>query len=199
MEQQTKLHKKSKDKRRKPGLESCANTESDVYGANKAAEMISSADHPLLNSARMKSKKHLISSGGKSESQSKISKAVKKLQDMEDHSSSFIKLYKAVKKRTRTIDTVGNLRQFLQNEKKMRQKKAKERVSRLLKKEDWNEFAKYIRKRIKNVKGRSLGDPETLQHMIGKTRIRVKFWLLFPHLKGKKPENWTAVLGTLAT
>lgn len=201
VEQQTKPHKKNKVKKRKPELESCGNTESDVCGASKAAKMISRVDQPLLNSARMKPKKHLkISSGGKNESQSKISKAAKKLRDMEDHCSpSFIRLYKAVKKRTRTIDSVGNLRQFLQNEKKMRQKKAKERVSRLLKKENWSEFAKYIRKRIENVEGQSLDDPETVQRMIGKTRIRVKFWLLFPHLKGKKPENWTAILGTLAT
>lgn len=167
----------------------------------KKKKEIKSANQPVLSSAKKKLKKNLMtSSGGNIKSQSKISKAVKKPQDMESHCSpAFVKLFKTVKKQTRNIDSESKLRKFLQTEKKNRQEKVKGRVSRLLKGDDWCKFAKFVRTRLENIQGLSLDDSEAQQHMINKTRVRVKFWLLFPHLKGKKPENWTTILGTLAT
>lgn len=201
VEEQTKPCKENKTaKKRKSNLENCVNPESNVAGSIKAVKMVSGANEPPLNSPRMKPKKSLKnSSGERTGHQDKINKLVREPQDMENHCSpSFVKLYKSVKKRTRTIDSVGNLRKFLQTEKKNRQEKVKGRVSRLLKKQDWSKFTKYVKKRLEDIEGLNLDGSEAVQHMIGKTRIRVKFWLLFPHLEGRKPENWTAILGTLA-
>lgn len=199
--QQTKQQERKVVKKSKLDRENCDNTESDAYGATKGRQEIKSVNQPLLSSAKKKPKKNLMtSSGGNTKSRSKISKAVKKPQDMESQCSpAFVKLFKAVKKQTRNIDSESNLRKFLQTEKKKRQEKVKGRVSRLLKGADWRKFAKFVRTRLENIQGLSLEDSEAEQHMINKTRVRVKFWLLFPHLKGKKPENWTTILGTLAT
>lgn len=200
VEQQTKPSKKNKVvEKSKSCLRKGSNTDLDGYGASKAAKKMKIDDQLPHNSSKQKPKKDFMKSdGGKTKNQT-IGKAVKKPQNMEKHCSpAFVKLFKAVKKQTRKIDSVGNLRKFLQSEKKNRQKKVQGRISHLLKEEDWTKFVKYVTKRLENIQALSLDGSETVQRMIGKTRVRVKFWLLFPHLRGQKPENWKTILGILA-
>lgn len=192
VELQPKPCKKNKVKKRKQNIQDFGGT---------AAKKVKSVNQPPLSSGKKKPNSDVMDlAEGKTKTKSTTSKTVKNPQNIENCCySGFIKLHKAVKKQTRNIDSVGSLRKFLQRETKNRQEKVKGRVSRLLKEEEWSKFEQYIRKRLENIQGLSSDDSNAVQHMIGKTRVRVKFWLLFPHLKGKKPENWKAILGTLVT
>ncbi|XP_045125885.1 uncharacterized protein LOC123513093 isoform X4 [Portunus trituberculatus] len=199
----TKPPKKAKTlKKRKLSLETNGNTETNDGCSSKKKKVKSDAGkNLLLNSKKKKTKKNVLKSGIGKIKQNKVKKSLNE-PDEEHCSAAFIKHFKAVKKQTKNINSIDSLKRFLEGEKKNRSEKVNGRVSKLLKKEDWTEFAKFLRIRLKNIEGLSKmdsGESEALQQLLGKTRVRVKFWLLFPYLKGKKPGNWKTVLGNLSS
>ena len=195
----TKPHKKTKGAKKRKLLEEndkdCrTNDGSACMGGGKIKSV--AALNPSLNSKKKQAKENVLNSDLGITKQSKVKKCPTNPQE-EECSPAFIKHFKTVKKQTKNMNSIGNLRKFLQEEKKNRHEKVRDRVSVLLKKKDWKEFAKFVRTRLENIKTLSKmdsGDCEALQQLLGKTRVRVKFWLLFPHLKGKKPRNWKTIL-----
>lgn len=204
VQQQTKPKHKKKARaaeKRKLNQENCSNTESSVCVPDKAAKKIKSVDQTPLNSVEKKPKECLKNSnGGKGKNQSESSEAVKEPQDVENYRSrALVKQLKAVNKLIRNCNSVDKLREFLQGEEKNRQENVKGRVSRFLKGRDWSEFTKYVRKRLKIIRKLRLEYSEAAAPRMDQLKVRIKFWLLFPHLNGRKPGNWQAIVQTLAT
>ncbi|XP_063871570.1 uncharacterized protein LOC135106473 isoform X1 [Scylla paramamosain] len=199
----TKTPKKAKAvKKRKLSQKTNGDSETNDGHSSKNVKKVKSdsGKNLSLKSKKKKAKGNLLKCDVGKNKQNKIRKSLSK-PDEEHCSVAFIKHFKAVKKQTKNINSIESLRRFLEREKKNRSEKVSGRVSVLLKKEDWKEFAKFLRTRLKNITELSKmdsGDSEALQQLLGKTRVRVKFWLLFPHLKGKKPGNWKTVLENLA-
>lgn len=196
-------HKNKVTKKRKLPEENSKECGTGDGNASKGVKKNKSktAMSPSLNIKKKKARKNLPNSDMERYKQNNIKKPSSK--SHEDHCSpTFIKHFKAVKKQTKDINSLGSLRKFLEREKKNRREKVNSRVSVLLKKADWQEFAKFVRARLEKLKGLSnidSSDGEALQQLLTKTRVRVKFWLLFPHLKGRKPENWKSVLENMTT
>lgn len=197
----TKPLKKAKTaKKRKLSQKTNGDSETNDGCSSKNVKKVKSDTGKNL-SLKSKKKKTLLKCNVAKTKQNKIKKSLSK-PDEEHCSATFKKHFKAVKKQTKVINSMDSLRKFLEWEKKNRSEKVNGRVSVLLKKEDWKEFAAFLRSRLKNIKGLSKkdsGDGEAVQQVLGKTRVRVKFWLLFPHLKGKKPGNWKTVLEKLSS
>ncbi|XP_071522997.1 uncharacterized protein [Panulirus ornatus] len=110
----------------------------------------------------------------------------------------FLKHYQRVNKTVKKVDSVEALHSFLRLEKKRWFKKDCDRVSCLLKKVDWNMLKKLILTRLKKAKNLNgvlpLHQNIEQEQLIRKTKTRIKFWLLYPHLKGKKPSDWEDIL-----
>ncbi|KAG0724171.1 hypothetical protein GWK47_041201 [Chionoecetes opilio] len=185
-------------KKRKLAKEECADSNGSGGKGDQKSTSLAAMD-PSLKSKKKKVKKNILKSDLVKTKQNKGMKSAHESHE-DQCSAEFKTLFKAVKKKTKSMNTISNLRKFLEREKQNRQEKVSGRVSVLLKKEDWRQFSKFVRTRLKTIKGiRTLDSGEAVQPLLGKTRVRVKFWLLFPHLKGKKPGNWKTLLENIAT
>ncbi|XP_042237756.1 uncharacterized protein LOC121876607 isoform X1 [Homarus americanus] len=121
------------------------------------------------------------------------------LKDESKVTQKFVKHYQRVNNNLKKICAVKDFNKFLKMEKMRRLEKDKKRISILLKKEEWKIFTKLIRKRVKkaeklNSMKLSVSERVEVERLVAKTKIRIKFWLLYPDLKGKKPEDWKNIL-----
>lgn len=110
----------------------------------------------------------------------------------------FMKHYKKVQKRVKNINSVQDFENFLNLEKKKRKKKPCGIASSLMTENEWKMVSQLVSRRIRKTKKVSCKNPSnghnSVPQIVCKTKIRLKFWLLYPHLKGKKPYNWKNIL-----
>ena len=99
------------------------------------------------------------------------------------------KRYKHLNKTLKKIDNVESIRVFIKNEKNLRKNKEKNRISKPLKKDDWTEFLSFLRESINSLK--KIEDNAILMNELKKIKLKIKYWVLFPDFKGKKPKNWS--------
>lgn len=112
--------------------------------------------------------------------------------------NKFIKNYKKVNKCLKSVKSFEDLNKFLMSEKKRRSQKCPSRVSSSLKKQDWLDFCKLVKNRTKKyhkLKNDFSGSVKIdIDDLLKKTKNKVKYWLLFTKLKGKKPHNWQVIV-----
>lgn len=113
-------------------------------------------------------------------------------------SSKFLKHYQSVSQHVKQIDSIEAMSCFLLSERKRRCNKDNKLISSLLKDDDWVIFHKFIKRRIRKIEELRNNDYSACENfevkLLQKTKTRLKFWLLFPQLKGKKPRNWKCML-----
>lgn len=109
--------------------------------------------------------------------------------------------YKKVQKRVSKINSLQDFELFFKLEKK-RKIKSSQTASCLLTENEWNTLTKLMRSRVRKAKkvscqASTTDDTSQVQQILPKMKFRLKLWLLFPHLKGKKPENWKNLLNDI--
>jgi len=112
--------------------------------------------------------------------------------------NKFAKNYKKVTKCLKSVNSFEDLNKFLIAEKKRRSQKCPSRVSSRLKKQDWLDFCRLLKNRTKKYHKLKKAVSGSVQidnnDLLKKSKNKMKYWLLFPKLKGKKPHNWQVVV-----
>lgn len=177
----------------KTGME----TVSESHGRTKTSSDI------VKKNTKVKRKRVAETSESRKKKKTKVNHPCKS--DLNGNSNitpKFLKHYRRVNRTVKEINSVEALSSFIRLEKRRRCEKDCKRVSSLLKKDDWNLFKVFVITRLKKAKKLRTKDPTShqtieFQQLLTKTKTRLKFWLLYPHLKGRKPQNWKSIVHSI--
>ncbi|KAK3883255.1 hypothetical protein Pcinc_012427 [Petrolisthes cinctipes] len=109
-------------------------------------------------------------------------------------SSAFVTRYKKVKAATGKLNSHKDVRQFLKLEQKRRCDKSDDRISLNIKKEAWNELKNTLLLQLVSSEKTGKQTTEDESATLCRVKTKLKFWLLYPRLKGKKPQDWSEQL-----
>lgn len=109
-------------------------------------------------------------------------------------STEFVTYYTKVKAATSVLNSHKDITQFLKIEQKRRCNKSDDRVSLHLKKEDWNELKSTLIQQLSSSKGTEKQNSKGKSDKLCQVKTKLKFWLLYPKLKGNKPQDWSEQL-----
>jgi alpha-N-acetylglucosamine transferase len=87
------------------------------------------------------------------------------------------------------LNSVEKISNFLIEETKSRKCDRKKSLTKKLDQSDWRSLREEVKKRIENSKNE--------KKFVKNLRQKITFWILFPNLKGDKPENWNKILEIL--
>jgi hypothetical protein len=87
------------------------------------------------------------------------------------------------------LNSVEKISNFLIEETKSRKCDRKKSLTKKLDQSDWRSLREEVKKLIENSKNE--------KKFVKNLRQKITFWILFPNLKGDKPENWNKILEIL--
>ncbi|KAK4314142.1 hypothetical protein Pmani_014561 [Petrolisthes manimaculis] len=109
-------------------------------------------------------------------------------------SSAFVTRYKKVKAATGKLNSHKDVRQFLKLEQKRRCDNSDDRISLHIKKEAWNELKNTLLQQLMSSEKTGKQTTEDESATLCRVKSKLKFWLLYPQLNGKKPQDWSEQL-----
>nr|XP_045611004.1 uncharacterized protein LOC123766150 [Procambarus clarkii] len=151
------------------------------------------------NSSKLKRKREAVDPANNKKNKTNIGPHCKLNMEDNNITPTFFRHYLSVNKKIKKINCIEDMSSFLKQEKERRCKKDSNRISILLREEDWIMMVKSMKSKLK--KNEELRESVSASNgnldvntLMKKVKIRLKFWLLFPELKGEKPENWKSML-----
>jgi len=99
-----------------------------------------------------------------------------------------VKQYQRLTGEMKKLVNVDRISNFLIEESKSRKVNRKKSLTRKLDQSDWRELREEVRKQIEN---------ESFDQNVKKLKKTITFWIMYPRLKGQKPERWSQVQNLL--